>query len=309
VTNSGTVDRDGFKLDWVREGRGIPMMVLGARRFYPRYFPQSLREHFEMVFCDLRQWVPTPDGFDVTTITLDTFSEDVDAVRKAVGFERPIVAGQSQHGTIALEYARHSPESVRGVVAIVPSPPAGSGDGLESPDDFFQRDADADRLAAHERYQAQRPGSVETAQDFVDDYLADSAMVWYDYTVDTSSLWDGTEVNLEVMDRLFEPDTLGGFQIDALDVPVFLALGRYDYAFPFYLWDEPKKRFSNLRYKMYDKSAHQPPYEQPDEFTADVVEWANTLWAQARRAVSTTPTASPKRAARPTARSRHESAR
>jgi proline iminopeptidase len=277
VADTGTVDRDGFQLEWVREGHGFPMMVLGARHFYPRYFPQSLREHFEMVFCDLRQWVPTPDGFDVSTITLDTFSEDVDAVRQAVGFERPIVAGQSQHGAIAMEYARHSPERVRGVAAIAPNAPTSDRDGLESPEDFFRRDADADRLAAHERNQAQAPSSVETSQDFVDSYLADTALFWYDYTADTSSLWEGTEVNLEVLDRLFKPDTLGGFQIDALDVPVFLALGRYDYAFPFYLWDEPKKSFSNLRYKLYDKSAHQPPYEQPDEFTADVLDWANGL--------------------------------
>lgn len=277
MADTGTVDRDGFQLEWVREGHGLPMMVLGARRFYPRYFPQSLREHFEMVFCDLRQWAPTPDGFDVTTITLDTFSEDVDAVRQAVGFERPIVAGQSQHGAIALEYARHSPESVRGVVAVAPNAPADSGNGLEPPEDFFQRDSDADRLAAHERYQAQRPASVATSQDFVDNYLANTALFWYDYTADSSSLWEGSEVNLEVLDRLFKPDTLGGFQIDALDVPVFLALGRYDYAIPFYLWDEPKKRFSNLRYKLYDKSAHQPPYEQPDEFAADLLHWAKGL--------------------------------
>jgi proline iminopeptidase len=253
------------------------MMVLGARRFYPRYFPESLREHFEMVFCDLRQWVPTPDGFDISAITLDTFSEDVEAVRQAVGFDLPIVAGQSQHGAIALEYARYSPEKVRGVLAVAPNAPADSREGLESAADFFQRDANAERLAAHERYQAQRPASVETSQDFVDDYLARSAMFWYDYTVDTAYLWEGSEVNLDVMDRLFEPDTLGGFQIQTLDVPVFLALGRYDYALPYYRWDEPKKKFTNLRYKLYDKSAHQPPYEQPDEFTADVVEWARTL--------------------------------
>ena len=30
---------------------------MGSSRFYPRYFPQSLRDHFEIVFCDLRQWV------------------------------------------------------------------------------------------------------------------------------------------------------------------------------------------------------------------------------------------------------------
>ena len=33
---SGVVDCDGFRLEWLREGRGIPMLVLGASRFYPR---------------------------------------------------------------------------------------------------------------------------------------------------------------------------------------------------------------------------------------------------------------------------------
>src|SRR5262249_30195024 len=142
VADSGTVDRDGFRLGWVREGRGLPLMVLGDTRFYRRYFPSSLRGQFEMAFCDLRQWVPSPRGFDVGTITRDTFSEDVDALREAVGFDRPIVAGQSQHGTIALEYARHSPSHVLGVVAITPVTSAGMREGLEPAQDFFRRDAD-----------------------------------------------------------------------------------------------------------------------------------------------------------------------
>jgi proline iminopeptidase len=279
VADTGTVDRDGFMLEWVREGRGLPMMVLGAQRFYPRYFPQSLREHFEIVFCDLRQWVPTPDGFDISTITRDTFSEDVEAVREAAGLDRPIVAGQSQHGAIALEYARHFPDRVRGVVPIAPVPPAGSRDGLEPREDFFQRDADADRLAAHQHNKATRrvPASIETTQDFIDNYVSNDATGWYDYSFDSSPLWEGVEVNLPVMDQVFEPEAFGGYQVQALDVPVFLVLGRYDYLVPHYVWDEPKKSFSNLRYKLYEKSGHHPPYEQPEEFTADVVEWSRSL--------------------------------
>jgi pimeloyl-ACP methyl ester carboxylesterase len=79
------------------------------------------------------------------------------------------------------------------------------------------------------------------------------------------------------MGQVFAPEAFGGYQVRALDVPVFLVLGRYDYGIPYYVWDEPKKSFSNLRYKLYDKSGHHPPYEQPDEFAADVVEWAKSL--------------------------------
>jgi proline iminopeptidase len=275
----GTVDRDGFILQWVREGHGLPMMVLGAARFYARYFPQSLREYFEIVFCDLRQWVPTPDGFDITSITRDTFSDDVEAIRQAVGFDQPVVAGQSQHGAIALEYARRFPGSVRGVVAVAAVPPVGSGEGLESADDFCRRDAQPERLAAHASNLAARrlPTTVQTSQDFIDLYAANDAVNWYDFTFDCSPLWAGTYVNPSVMGQLFEPEGLGGYRVDALDVPVFLALGRYDYGIPFCLWDQPKTMMSRLCYRLYEKSGHHPPYEQPDEFTADLVDWASSL--------------------------------
>jgi proline iminopeptidase len=277
MAERGTVDRDGFELEWIREGRGTPLMVLGAHRFYSRYFPESLRDHFEMVFCDLRQWVPTPDGFDVTTITRDTFSEDIDALRKAAGFDRPIVAGQSQHGALALEYAQRFAQHVRGVAAIAPVPPSRSEEWFEARDDFFRRDADADRLAAHERNQADRPAAAETAQDFIDAYVADSARCWYDPTFDCSELWEGVDVNLQVMSQVFAPAVLGGYTVEESAIPVFLALGRYDYLVPYDAWDDAMQRLANVCVKLYGRSAHQPPYEEPEEFSNDLVEWAATL--------------------------------
>lgn len=276
--SKGVLDRDGFLLEWVSEGSGPPMMVLGASRYYPRYFPQALRGHFKMVFCDLRQWAPTPAAYDVTRITRDTFSDDVEAVRRAVGFERPIVVGHSQHGAMALEYARRYPDHARGVVAIASMPPRGSADGLESRAQFFERDAGPERLAAHASNLAtRRPATVKTSEDFIDEYVANGAEGWFDPTFDSSPLWDGVWINLEVEDHVFTPQAFGGFEVGPLAVPVFLALGRYDYGNPYFYWDRPREQLSNLRYKLYDRSGHNPPYEQPEEFTADLVDWASTL--------------------------------
>jgi hypothetical protein len=55
----------------------------------------------------------------------------------------------------------------------------------------------------------------------------------------------------------------GGYEVGPLGLPTFLALGRYDYVIPFYLWDRSKQHLSNLRYKLYEKRGHHPPYEQP----------------------------------------------
>ncbi len=178
--------------------------------------------------------VPIPVGFNVSTISRDTFSEDVEAVRLAAGLDRPIVAGHSQHGAIALEYAHRFPGSARGVLAIAPVPPAGSLEGLESAEDFLRRTAAPERLAADRQNKAspRATASIETSQDFIASYLLGDALRWYDYTFDASPLWEGVEVNLAVEERVFAPEVLGGYQVQPLDVPVFLALGRYDYGIP-----------------------------------------------------------------------------
>src|SRR5205807_586120 len=143
----------------------------------------------------------------------------------------------------------------------------------------FLRDADEHRRATHEHNLATRrvPASIETARDFIDAYVAEDATGWYDATFDSSPLWEDVEINLAVEDQVFAPEVLGDWHLQPLDAPVFLALGRFDYGVPFYEWEEPKKSFSNLGYKLYPRSGHHPPYEQPDEFAADVVEWARPL--------------------------------
>lgn len=273
----GTLDRDGFRLRWVREGAGIPMIVIGSERYYRPYFPASLRDHFDVVFCDSRQWASTPDAYDVSTITSDTICGDIEAVRQVVGFDRPIVMGQSQHGAMALEHARRHPAQVRGAVAIASAPP-GVDDLMAAREAFVAADASAERLAVHAENLATRrvPDVVESTQDFVDRYVANGALGWFDPTFDATPLWEGVVPNTEVMDRIVGPDVLGRYELP-LDVPVHVAIGRYDYGVPHHLWDEPARRHPNLELHRYDRSGHNPPYEEPEAFVAAVVEWATAL--------------------------------
>jgi len=114
MATSGSVERDGSKLDWVQVGGGIPMLIVGPPRHYQRVFPHDLRSTFDVVFANMRGFVPLPEGVDVTTINRDTFSDDIEAIRQAAGVVRPVVVGHSVVGKIVLEYARRYPDSVRG---------------------------------------------------------------------------------------------------------------------------------------------------------------------------------------------------
>lgn len=273
----GSVNRDGFTLRFVREGSGIPMLVVAAPDFYRRVLPASLRSYFEIVFCDIRLWAPSSAEFDVATITRDTFSEDIEAVREATGLERPVVFGHSIHGTLALEYARRYPDQVRGVAAVG-AHPVGYEELWKAEAEFFSRDAGPERLAAHERNLASRrvPTTIRNAQDFVDQYVANAAIFWFDPTFDATELWEGTEPNLRVFSHLIG-NLYNDYRLEPMDVPVFLAQGRYDYDVPSYLWDEPRMRLSNHEYRQYARSGHTPPFEEPDAFTADLWAWSSRL--------------------------------
>lgn len=55
-----------------------------------------------------------PDGrYELATLT-----DDLLAVATALGLDRPVVAGQSFGGNVALELGRRTPDAVRGVVAV-----------------------------------------------------------------------------------------------------------------------------------------------------------------------------------------------
>lgn len=272
---SDFVDSDGFQLEWLRAGTGIPMLIIGGAHFYPQYFPEAMRDHFDMVFCDSRHWVTTPKGFDLSTLTLEMIADDYERIRVAAGLERPIVVGQSQHAYHALVYARRHPDRVRGVVLVAARRPSDNGDEGE----FFERDASPERKAQDARIRAAVPAPDQpvTSADFIDRYVANSAYFWFDPEVDRRYLWEGTVANIPVFDRMWDDDMLGGIRLEPSDIPTFLALGRYDYSAPYHEWDPFRPLFSNLTYRLYERSAHQPPFEQPDEFTADMVEWARTL--------------------------------
>ncbi|HET6818781.1 MAG TPA: alpha/beta hydrolase [Mycobacteriales bacterium] len=265
----------------MREGTGIPMLVIGAQRYYRRIFAPSLREHFEMVFFDSRQWARTPEGFDVGSLTLRDFSDDAEAVRQTTGLERPVVVGHSHHGALAMAYAQDYPEAARGLGLIASNPPLAALEGVESADDFFHRDASPERLAAHEHNQSSRPvhADVQTPQQFIDNYVANDARNWFDFCFDCRALWQGVEVNLEVLYQLFSADGFATWDLEPTDLPTFLALGRYDYLLPYFVWEAPKKRFATLTERLYERSAHTPPYEQPGQFNADLVSWAREKWA------------------------------
>ena len=268
----------GAELDLVAGGRTPKVLSIGAPTYYQRVYSKKLREELPIAFGDLRHWVPSLDGHDPSAITLDTYAEDIEAVRRAaLGDEPVVVMGHSIHGSIAIEYARRFPGSVRGVVAVA-APPVGVTALSSVSEAFWGRDASAERKAAHAENLARRPrpASIERSQDVVDAYVADGAKYWYDPYYDASWLWEGTVANMAVFGQLMY-GLFGEWQLEPIEVPLLAQVGRYDYPVPYTLWTEAAKRVRGIELKVYDHSGHTPPLEEPEAFDRDLVTFVQGL--------------------------------
>ena len=93
---------------------------------------------------------------------------------------------------------------------------------------------------------------------------------------DFSWAWVGRDFSAELLARYFtvilsdynpEPKLLNN------TVPMFLALGRYDYAVPFSMWDGVKTRIPRLASHLFDRSGHFPMFEEPMLFDERLIAW------------------------------------
>ncbi|MFW9880439.1 MAG: alpha/beta fold hydrolase [Candidatus Thorarchaeota archaeon] len=99
--------------------------------------------------------------------------------------------------------------------------------------------------------------------------IANAPYYWCASTYDCLWIWDGVDFNASAISQLLNivlenHDFSQNFE--KLKMPIFLALGRYDYVSLYYLWDNLINNFSNLSYNLFEKSGHLPMLEEPELF-------------------------------------------
>jgi proline iminopeptidase len=280
-STSGSVLVGGAELSYVIEGEGSPCLVVGSSIYYPRTFSEELRNHLRLVFVDLRHFAPSDGSLPVEQITLDTYADDIDRVREALGFDRVAVMGHSMHGMMALEYARRYPDHVTHVITIG-SPPVGLMANAEASAAFFDAEASDERKQVLEqnveRLGADEYGRVSSLPDsdaLVTLYVTNGPMYWYDATYDAEPLWRDMVTNMEVFYRV--AGLLSSYDLaqgpGQVATPVFVGLGRYDYVVPYSLWEDEKSKLADLTIHLFEESGHTPQLEEPAKFDRVLLDW------------------------------------
>ena len=275
---SGNINVDGFELSYVIEGDGIPCFVIGSSIYYPRTFSQELREHFKFIFLDLRHFAKSDGTYEIDKMTLDTYSDDIEYVRKTLGLNEICILGHSIHALLAYEYACNYPENTSHVI-MIGIYPCGFAKGGRASDEFWESDASDERKMIHkknwENVTDELMNNLSFSDAFIKRYVTNSAWYWYDPTYDCSWIWEGVEVNENAWNSLLsffnEYDVTEGFP--HIKAPAFLALGRYDYACPYTLWNGVKEDFPNLTYHLFERSGHTPQLEEQEIFDKKLIDW------------------------------------
>jgi proline iminopeptidase len=280
TADTGSVAAGSFRLRYQIEGTGPPTIVIGSSVYYPRIFSQNLRRHLRMVFLDHRGFAPSPGPVDTAAFALDTLLDDVERTRQQLGLGPVAVIGHSGHALLALEYAKRYTENVSHVVMIGIAPDFGA-ENNERRAQHWDQTASAERKTALEAARARLPDEqlekLEPGEAFIKGYVRDAAQIWYEATFDCTPLWEGVELNVDMISHVWgrtfaEIDITQG--LDSLEKPVFMALGRFDFIVaPPSTWDSIAPMFRDLTLRIYEKSGHTPPYEESALFDENLLDW------------------------------------
>jgi proline iminopeptidase len=280
TVDTGSIPAGKFHLRYRIEGSGIPTLVIGNSIYYPRVFSQHLRSQLRFIFLDHRGFAPRVDNVDTSAYALDTLTDDMERARKTLNLGRIAVIGHSGHAFMALEYAKKYPQNVSHVIMISIGPDMSAATSAATAQ-RWRDSASSERKAVMAENRQRIPDSLlarlSPSERYIRRNVRDAPRSWYNPRFDPSLIWEGSNVNTDVMNhvwgRLF-PRLEITRGLDRLDAPVFLALGRYDFLVPPpSVWDGMRSKFKDITVCVFEKSGHTPPCEEASLFDKELLSW------------------------------------
>lgn len=279
-TQFGIITRNGFNLQYIVEGEGEPVLVIGSRLFYQRLFSPALKQKLKFIFFDHRGFTPAP--FETSNpeelYGLHEILADMEALRVQLGIEKWWVAGHSGHGFMALEYAKKYDNRALGVILIGMSPDFSTSNHAIT-DLHFDTIAEPERVQAFKNNQETLKEKLEAEPEnrFILVNQAQAPKSWRNLQLDTTVFWEGVYINTPAIDYLWGlvfRDIDITREMEDFYMPVWLGLGKYDFvAGPKEQWEPITKFFQDLTIELFENSAHNPSYEETDLFDQKLLDW------------------------------------
>lgn len=121
-----TVDINGVNHYIKKIGKGEPIIVLhGGPGLFHNYLVsgfEKLAEKYQIIFYDQRGCGKTDFPKDTTSITIQNYVNDLEAIRVHLKIEKLNLAGHSWGAILAIDYAKQFPEHLKKLILIAPAP-------------------------------------------------------------------------------------------------------------------------------------------------------------------------------------------
>ena len=123
----GLVSVNGTRLFVHREGSGEPAIVIHGGpvldHSYLQPYLAPLGDELELVFYDQRLSGRSDGVVDSASVRLNTFVDDIEALREALGLGRVHLIAHSWGGLLAMKYATAHPGQLRSLILLDPMAP------------------------------------------------------------------------------------------------------------------------------------------------------------------------------------------
>ena len=271
--------RDGTKLTYFIQGKGYPCIVVTEGELLANAISNELKKHFQFIFINARMNVKDPG--DIDKISFNVLIDDVEQVRQALKLDKVCVLGHSVSGLIAFEYARKYPQFTSHVIMNGTSP--------------FEDDRETkvcntfwNNSASKERKDALVKSWSNISRDSLDKlgtsdagklkYILDGPKCFYNFNLRADSLLKNSYWNMAVWNHIFNKEIIG-YDIgkgNTVNIPVFIAQGKYDFMGPYMAWDNFKSKIPNLSFHVFEKSCHYSLWEEEEQFRNELLAWFNS---------------------------------
>lgn len=279
ATSAVLVTSDGTELPYLIEGDGIPCVVVGDPFTPAKALSEELRRHIRFIFMRSRENIPSESLGETDDVTLETFLDDIEELRASLDLDEICVFGHSIYGLYALAYARRYPHHTSHVIMHATPPGGDAAIQQQMANDYWESQASEARKEVLRENWESRPDTLEPDPicSWCLEYVTDGPKYWYDSTYDAAWLLEGwyrysnpTDVGDLLYDLLVQYDVDAG---DELTVPVFLALGKFDFVVPYISWNERGTKLPNLTIHLFEKSGHWSMLEEQILFDETLIEW------------------------------------
>ncbi len=275
LEGTGVLSYEGFDIQYTIKGSGPPILVVFHGELFLKTLSPSLFGSYTWVMLDFRsQTNPTPDA-----LTMEALISALRETQDALGLEKSLILGHSLPGVLALEYALRYPKRCTGLMLIA-VPPSITNEYFDARQAFWSQSASPERKMLLEQATAQLLTNPQ--QDLIglfDKYIFYAPIYWFEPTFAPIGLFSEMQTDKALEQWLIEQvfsDYSSNGGLKKLSMPVYLALGRYDFNLPFSFWEEPASEVKNIQVVIFEQSGHFPMIEEPEAFENSLNHWMET---------------------------------